>query len=91
MKTIIGLGTGSFIIELGTVDSKPAIFLEPAPAAGVVGDQAPDVTPRKDLAEGGVALTFDNQKCAEVLADAVARVINGMNTAGYKPVPPASQ
>jgi hypothetical protein len=68
----IKLGIGAFVVNHGTFEGKPAIFIEPVEVAGTVGATATDSgLDQHGVAPGGTVITFENPKCAEVVREEI--------------------
>lgn len=68
----IKLGTGAFVVNHGTYEGVPALFIEPVEVAGTVGADATDSgLEQHGVAPGGTVITFGNNKCAEVLREEI--------------------
>jgi hypothetical protein len=69
---IVEFGTGKLIVDTGTQEGKPAVFIFPAKEApGVVGTKAAERYPLHELQPGEIVLTFPTDAQARAVADAL--------------------
>ena len=68
---VVNIGAGAFLVDRGTFDGEPAVFLEPTPDDGVVdrvGMNGPKDWPLNTLVPDSIVFTITNQFGADVLA-----------------------
>lgn len=66
---MVELGHGRMIVGHGTYHGIPALFVEPVPYQGVVGDSAKGILPLDAVAPGSVVFTFSDEASVRVMAD----------------------
>lgn len=69
--THVPLDSGAFMIGRGRYGGEPAVFIEPAPKPGVVGQVVDDAELGDALHDGSVVITFGNYECSAVLVRAI--------------------
>ena len=68
---VVNLGAGAFLVDRGTFDGEPAVFLKPTPDDGIVdrvGMNGPKDWPLNTLVPNSIVFTITNQLGADVLA-----------------------
>lgn len=68
---VVRIGLGEVVSNWGTYEGIPALFIEPATRAGIVGEKEfPDSEEIKtDVRDGGIILQFHNANGADILIE----------------------
>ncbi len=71
MGEAVAFGSGDKIVDVGTYNNVPAVFVMPAPIVGVVGERAGDIYSKDSIIAGEFVLTFPTDHQAQAVADAL--------------------
>jgi len=70
------LGEGAHVVNYGTWEGSPAVFIEPAPSPGPVGGDATGAGLPKDVVSpAGLVLTLLNPLAALTLIEAITKAL----------------
>jgi hypothetical protein len=72
---VIEIGLGQVVSNWGTYEGKPALFIEPVPVAGKVGQQGPEL-PKHELTPNSTIIRFHSAKGANVIMEDILSAIN---------------